>query len=222
MGKDSVFGASPDSARTISRMGERGTPVNTGLLFSSFPFIAGQGVSLARMSDLDLPALWDVLGDEENFRYAPTGPLQSPEQCVTRLLQAEAMFRDRVAVMLGIYPEGGGSRLAGVFEIYSIEPRTQAVTVRFTLSRTRRGESLATGALRACVDYLMVNVGVHRIQAYVLPANYRGILVLERCGFVKEGTIREGFLWPDKGIVDLSLYSLLPTDLRREASGIVF
>ena len=72
------------------------------------------------------------------------------------------------------------------------------------------------------VDYLMAAIGVHRIQAYVLPTNHRGILVLERCGFVKEGTIREGFLWPDKGIVDLSLYSLLPTDLRREASGIVF
>ena len=61
-------------------------------------------------------------------------------------------------------------------------------------------------------------VGQHEVRM----SNHRGILVLERCGFVKEGTIREGFLWPDKGIVDLSLYSLLPTDLRREASGIVF
>ena len=189
--------------------------MNTGLLFSTFPYISGKGLSLGRMTDLDLPALWDILGDEENFRYAPTAALRAPEQCRLRLLQAEAMFRDRVAVMLGIYPEGNGSRLAGIFEIYNLDPQTQSVTVRFTLSRTRTGESRATGALRACTDYLMVNVGVHRIQAYVLPANYRGILVLERCGFVKEGTIREGFFWPDKGIVDLSLYSLLPTDLRR-------
>lgn len=196
--------------------------MNTGLLFSSFPFITGQNVSLARMTDLDLPALWDVLGDEENFRYAPTAALPSPDHCRLRLLQAEAMFRDRVAVMLGIYPNGAGNRLAGVFEIYNIDPQTQSVTVRFTLSRTRTGESLATGSLRAAVDYLMVNVGVHRIQAYVLPANYRGVLVLERCGFVKEGTIREGFFWPDKGIVDLSLYSLLPTDLRSKASAHIF
>ena len=49
-------------------------------------------------------------------------------------------------------------------------------------------------------------------NAMVLPTNYRAVLVLERCGFVKEGTIREGFLWPDKGIVDLTIYSLLPTD----------
>ncbi|WP_322176562.1 GNAT family N-acetyltransferase [Acutalibacter caecimuris] len=189
--------------------------MNTGLLFSSFPFYSGHGVSLARMTDLDIPALWEVLGDEENFRYAPTAALGSIEQCARRILQADAMFRDRVAVMLGIYPDGAGDRLAGVFEIYNIDPRIESVTVRFTLARAFTGKSLATGALRASVDYLMASIGVHRLQAYVLPSNYRGVLVLERCGFVKEGTIREGFFWPDKGIVDLSLYSLLPTDLRR-------
>ena len=36
---------------------------------------------------------------------------------------------------------------------------------------------------------------------------------------MKEGTIREGFYWPDKGIVDCVLYSLLPTDLRPKKAG---
>ena len=62
-------------------------------------------------------------------------------------------------------------------------------------------------------------VGVRRIQCLVLPTNYRAVLVLERCGFVKEGTIREGFLWPDKGIVDLTIYSLLPTDRAPKKKG---
>jgi len=132
------------------------------------------------------------------------------------------MFRDRVAIVLGIYPGGGGSRLGGIFEIYGIDPETQSVTVRFTLAKHCTGRSFATGALRAAVDYLMVTAGVHRIQAYVQPANYRGVLVLERCGFVKEGTIRDGFFWPDKGIVDLSVYSLLPTDLRKQPNTYLF
>ena len=96
------------------------------LLFSSYPFITGHGVTLARMTDLDLEALWDVMGDEENFRYAPTGPLSAPGQCQVKLLQGEAMFRDRIAIILGIYPKGGGNRMAGVFEIYSIDPPPSA------------------------------------------------------------------------------------------------
>lgn len=196
--------------------------MNTSLLFSSFPFITGQNVTLSRMTDMDAEALWDVLGDEENFRYAPTGPLASPMLCGQRMARYEAMFRDRVAIVLGIYPGGGGSPLGGIFELYNFDPQIESVTVRFTLAKKYTGQSCATGALRAVVEYLMDNVGVHRIQAYVQPANYRGVLVLERCGFRKEGTIREGFLWPDKGIVDLSLYSLLPTDVRRHPNSHVF
>lgn len=192
--------------------------MNVQLLFSNFPFLSGKGLTLARMTDLDLEAMWEIMGDEENYRYAPTAALRSPTQCLHKLVQAEAMFRDQVAVILGIYPNGGGNRLAGIFEIYGIDPQVESATIRFTLSRKATGNSYATGAVRACVDYLMATIGVHRIQAYVVPANYRGVLVLERCGFIKEGTIREGFLWPDKGIVDLSLYSLLPTDFRRGAA----
>ncbi len=196
--------------------------MNMELLFSSFPYITGEAVTLAQMTELDLDALWAVLGDEENFRYAPTGPLPSPAHCARRLLSAQAMFRDRTAVMLGIYPNGGGNPMAGIFEIYNLEPQTESATIRFTLARRYTGQGYASGAVRAAVDYLMASAGVHRIQAYVLPANYRGVLVLERCGFVKEGTIREGFFWPDKGIVDLSIYSLLPTDFRRGRSAYVF
>lgn len=196
--------------------------MNTSLLFSSFPFITGQNVTLSRMTDMDADALWDVLGDEENFRYAPTGPLVSPVLCGQRMARYEAMFRDRVAIVLGIYPGGGGSPLGGIFELYNFDTQIESVTVRFTLAKKYTGQSYATGALRAVVEYLMDNAGVHRIQAYVQPANYRGVLVLERCGFRKEGTIREGFLWPDKGIVDLSLYSLLPTDVRRHPNSHVF
>lgn len=195
--------------------------MNTGLLFSAFPFISGEGLTLAQMSRLDLAALWELLGDEENFRFSPTGPLADPAHCSRKLLQAEKLFRERAAVMLGIYPDGG-SYLAGIFEIYGLDAQVEAATVRFTVSQRFTGRGIATNALRAAVDYLMADIGVHRVQAYALPSNKRGIKVLERCGFRCEGTIREGFYWPDKGIVDLSLYSLLPTDFQRKSGNHVF
>ena len=70
--------------------------------------------------------------------------------------------------------------------------------------------------MRAGCAYLFRTIGVRRVQAYVLPIHYRAAHLFEGCGFQKEGTIREGFLWPDKGIVDLTLYSLLPSDWRKK------
>ena len=92
-----------------------------------------------------------------------------------------------------------------------------------TMFQERRGvvlgQGYASAAVRATTEYLFRTVGVRRIQCFVLPINYRAVLVLERCGFVKEGTIREGFYWPDKGIVDLTVYSLLPTDKKPKSTG---
>lgn len=193
--------------------------MKTDLLFSSFPFIPGEKVNLNRITELDLKDLWEIMGDEENYRFSPTAALRSPGECAAKLRQAETLFRERRAVVLGIYPKEKDHRLVGTFEIFDVDPEVEQVTVTFTLNQRYTGLGYASGALRAAVNYLMGLVGAHRLQAYVLPINYRGVLVLERCGFQKEGTIREGFLWPDKGIVDLTLYSLLPTDLKPKKSG---
>ena len=34
------------------------------LLFSSYPFISSKKVTLTRVTDMDLEALWQILGDE--------------------------------------------------------------------------------------------------------------------------------------------------------------
>ena len=34
--------------------------MNTDLLFSSYPFISGDRVTLTRITELDLEALWDI------------------------------------------------------------------------------------------------------------------------------------------------------------------
>lgn len=190
--------------------------MKTNLLFSSFPFITGDRVTLSKISELDLSAMWEIMGDEENYRYAPTAALAYPSECREELRRISARFRERRAVVLGIYPNDIENKLIGTFEIFAVDPQVEMVSVRFTLNRKYTGNGYATSALRAVVKYLMDTIGVHRIQAYTLPINYRAVLVLERCGFVKEGTIREGFLWPDKGLVDLTLYSLLPTDIRKK------
>lgn len=190
--------------------------MKTNLLFSSFPFIDGEKVTLTQITDVNVDSLWEIMGDEENYRFSPTAALQSREEAYRKFQQIGSLFRNKQRIVLGIFSNESLNRMYGIFEIFSVDPQTESVTVNFTLHRDFVGLGYASSALRAVTGYLFRTIGVHRIQAYVLPINYRGILVLERCGFQKEGTIREGFYWPDKGIVDLSLYSLLPIDLKQQ------
>ncbi len=186
------------------------------LLFSSFPFITSEKVTLTQITDLEFEDLWEIMGDDENYRFSPTGALRSKEDAKRKLRQIGLLFRDRRMIVLGIYSDL--NRLLGIFEISGINPDVNQVSINFTLRQDAVGFGYASAAVRAASKYLMETIEVNRIQAFVLPINYRAILVLERCGFVKEGTIREGFRWPDKGIVDLSLYALLPSDYRRAKS----
>lgn len=193
--------------------------MKTDLLFSSYPFLSSEKVTLTRITDLDLPRLWEILGDEDNYRFRPTAALASPGECAAQLRRMDRLFRDKRAVVLGIYPNGEDQRLAGILEISQIDPQVACVTLDVILHREKLGRGYASSAVRACCAYLFRTIGVHRIQALVLPIHYRAAHLLESCGFQKEGTIREGFFWPDKGVVDLTLYSLLPTDLKRKAPG---
>lgn len=193
--------------------------MKTDLLFSSFPFIPGETVTLTRMTELDLQDLWAIVGDEENYRCMPTAALRSFSECAGKLRQAESLFRQRRAVTLGVYPNDQAHRLVGTLEITDVDPAVESATITFMLNRRDTGRGYASGAVRAAARYLMDTVGVHRIQAYTLPINHPAVQVLERCSFQKEGTIRDGFLWPDKGLVDLTLYSLLPADLKPKGQG---
>ena len=196
--------------------------MKTELLFGAFPFIAGDKVSLTSMTELDLRDLWAIVGDEENYRFMPTAAVSSSAGCAAKLRQAESLFRDRRALVFGIYPNQGSHRLVGTLEVLDIDPKLEAVSLSFMVGRRDQDQGYAASAIRAVCKYLLVQAQVHRIQAMVLPTNTRACLVLERCGFRKEGTLREAFLWPDKGRVDLTVYSLLPADIAGRRKQILF
>lgn len=187
--------------------------INKDMLFSSYPFIPGERVNLGRITEMDLNALFRVMGDEENYRFLPTAAAKDLSECVRRLRLAEGLFLDSRAVMLGIFPADMDSRLAGTFTIENIDEEVNSCEISFSLARPFVGRGYACAALKEVSNYLFNTVSLNRIEARVLPNNERAIHTLLSCGFQNEGTIREAFLWPDKGIVDLSIYSLLLNDL---------
>lgn len=75
------------------------------------------------------------------------------------------------------------------------------------------GSGIVAEALVAMVDYLFREWGLHRIEAVVEAGNSNSSRVLERAGFVYEGTLRDCEI---KGgqYISLLMFSLLSTDKR--------
>ena len=76
--------------------------MKSSLLFSSYPFITGEKVTLTRVTDMDNGSLWQIFSDEDSHRFTPEGALRSPRECAAKLRQYETMFQERRGVVLVI------------------------------------------------------------------------------------------------------------------------
>ena len=182
------------------------------LLFSNYPFIKCDQVTLNRITDLDLRSLWEIMSDDDNYRYSPTRAMQSKSSLRIYFQRMESLFVEKKRIILGIYANIHLSKLIGILEISNIDVHAAKLEIHIILNRRYSGMGFAQSALSGLERYLFGTIGANRIEAYVMPINLRCQRLMNRCGFIKEGTIREGFYWPDKGLVDLDLFSILYSD----------
>lgn len=59
------------------------------------------------------------------------------------------------------------------------------------------GKGLGTEVTRLILAFAFQVLGLHRVELKVLEYNKRAIACYEKCGFIKEGTMREGALIED-------------------------
>ncbi|RUT40532.1 N-acetyltransferase [Paenibacillus anaericanus] len=57
----------------------------------------------------------------------------------------------------------------------------------YFMDEKHNGKGYATGAVSLCVEYAFNEIGLHRVQAGVMPKNVPSIRVLEKAGFRHEG-----------------------------------
>ena len=122
--------------------------MKTSLLFSSYPFINSEKVTLTRITDMDLEALWQILGDEESHRFTAEGPLDSHRECARRLRRFDTMFQDQRGVVLGIYSTL--NQLVGLMKISNINPEVGAVNSAFWAVCGFNAATFAVGEVAAC------------------------------------------------------------------------
>jgi len=84
--------------------------------------------------------------------------------------------------------EPAGGAIIGVFTLSQIFRKAfQNAYLGFYAVRDGEGRGLMTQALRLTAVHAFGDLGLHRIEANVQPANLRSIALLQRAGFRKEG-----------------------------------
>ena len=182
--------------------------------FSHFPEIKTEDILLRKITSQDLDALCVIYQNPNVFRYIPGDAKKSRETVRHLVDHFERDFRKGKELFLGICLPESPDQLLGVAEMFHYDPRVNMVTVGYRLDEQHWGKGYAARAMRALCAYLFDEIGIRRIQAFVMPENPASIRVLEKCGFMREGYIRQGSFCRGKGIVDLVSFSLLKGELQ--------
>jgi RimJ/RimL family protein N-acetyltransferase len=103
-------------------------------------------------------------------------------------------------------------RLLGLIGLVMHRHDAERAEVGYWVAPWARNAGVAGRALAMVSRWALGPLGLVRLDLHAAVANGASIRVAERCGYVREGTLRQGwFRGPARG--DLALYSLLADDL---------
>ncbi len=103
---------------------------------------------------------------------------------------AEQHIEPRNDYTLGIELKENG-KLIGGCGIYKSKGTHSRAFIGFLLNREYWGKGYATEAARELVRFGFDELKLHRIFARVFPENAASIRVLEKCGMIREGLLRD-------------------------------
>lgn len=178
-------------------------------LYEQFPYIVKDGVILRKILASDLEDIFEIYRNEKLFRYTPIMIKKNKNTVANMIEHFERDFNKRKCIFLGICLNDKPNNIVGIAEIFDYSNDVNMITIGYRLNDRFWSKGIATKAVKAMTDYLFNDIGINRIQSFVMPENIKSQNTLQRNGFKKEGIIRQGYVWKGQGVVDLILYYII-------------
>ena len=143
----------------------------------------------------------------------PAPTLESLTSSVQRAVNAYATrtsFRFAVAA--------SDDRPVGICGFNSWSPDHLHAELAYELAPQYWGQGVMRRAVAAILTWGFSELGLNRVHAFVMTSNHRSIRLLERCGFLREGTLRHYRIARGEP-KDFHLYALLAQDFARTERG---
>lgn len=102
----------------------------------------------------------------------------------------------------------------GTISVIELNEKTEKVHIGYCLGSRWWHCGFTSEAFTAVIAFLFEEVKVNRIETWHDPQNPNSGKVMQKCGLIYEGTLRQAD-WNNKGIVDACIYGILASDYRR-------
>ena len=179
---------------------------------SSIPALATERLRLRAPLPRDAAALLALVGDPEVTKYIdlPTITTLAEAQALLERLDQRFAGRDMIRWAIELVEHG---EMIGTVGLLRFDFEHRRAELGYDIARRWWGRGFTPEAAGAVIRYGFSVMGLHRIEAGVLPGNDASVRVLQKLGFVEEGMRRDYLRARVKeGFHSFRWFSVLETD----------
>ena len=134
--------------------------------------------------------------------------IQSPEDTEILVRKFAANWTSRDCFYLGAFEKAADEFVAQVY-IGPINWNLPEFEIGYFADKVHEGRGFVTEAVKAALTFIFGHLQARRVSLYCNPKNVRSYRVAERCGFVREGYIRENYRYQNGTVSDTLCYGIL-------------
>lgn len=176
------------------------------------PNITTERLTLRLATPNDIPAILRFFSDNAAFfkPFQPTwaATYLSEQHWQAQIAQSREDWQQDRALRLFIFPHHEPATIIGNVNFSNfVRGAAHFCHLGYNVAQTAQGQGYMTEAVRAAIDYVFSELGMHRVMANYMPHNQPSGRLLRRLGFVVEGYARDYLLidgcWQDHILTSL-------------------
>lgn len=153
-------------------------------------------------------------------RYEPENPvmaIKTEEDAKKMISNFVDDWKNGVHYFMGVFLKESEQFVAQIY-IGFVNRNVNEFGIGYFSDVDHEGKGYVTEAVKAVVKILFEKLNAHRLRIETDDTNVRSIGVAERCGFVREGHIRENKKHPDETYSGTLYYGLLKREFLSNSS----
>ena len=180
-------------------------------LFLNYKEIESERLLLRPISPQDVNDIFEIYSNKEVMLYFDDrGAFEDVSEAEKMISAYNEGLRNKWEMRWGIVLKESG-KLIGTCGFHAISDYDKRIEVGYDLNRDYWGKKVMKEALSLIIDFAYKESDVNRIEAFVEPPNVASRTLLERLGFVLEGTLRKHEMCRGE-LIDIQILSLLRDD----------
>lgn len=174
------------------------------------PSLETERLTLRPLTAEDAPDLKEWLGLDEIYTYWGRKASKGERDPELLFIDARPWVKRKPSQDFNwgiVWKESG--KVIGMLAIFDVQNQRMA-SVGYRLHPAYWRQGIVTEALRRAVDFVFSETELQRLEATADVRNVASLRVLEKCGFIREGTVRQGKMV--SVYCDYAIFGLLRSD----------